>query len=616
MVTVGPGKSFVTSGNQQLQKWDADTGELLATKPIGRSFESVSTAKGGARAAFANRGIIALVDLKTLTLERKLDLFKVRNWSEREGIKDVAFLDDGKLLVGACSKDRAQILRVVDLQGKLVSNFEIPAECAGPLAVSGDRIAVVSDESVRVLSLATKEVLVAIHGKAGSIVRGVAFSPSGAQLAFGVDRSGGDDEVTVVDVASGVVVQTFGPFDFGRDGPLSDLQFSEDGTAVAVASAYSVRIFDAATGLERARFEPKLGGSANALVLGSLATLDGKLAVPLRGPDVLARLDWKTATQFAPKDLGRHDHPIAWSGFGTDGAIVTSADSTIRTWDAAGVPRATFEAQTSSPIVVTKQGVLLSLGRPAAGGSCTLREHDATTLAPRWERPWDADAQAFPCDSETFRLSRDETVAYVRAGRRLFAFDRTKNEPLTAITLTGKGRPIASDDGFAALSDGTIATFEGDHWDVRDGRTLALLRRIELKHKRVTASPTALVGVVDPDRYATKSVEKLVIVSLSDGRELHLVAPPDDMRFTEAVAFSPDGTKLYVGVRDDKRSGVTAIGVETGTILGTLGDLHQSQQAAATSLTVNVDGTRLIEGNADQTALVLDTNVLLASRRP
>jgi hypothetical protein len=64
---------------------------------------------------------------------------------------------------------------------------------------------------------------------------------------------------------------------------------------------------------------------------------------------------------------------------------------------------------------------------------------------------------------------------------------------------------------------------------------------------------------------------------------------------------------LYVGVTSDGRSGVAAITVKGGKHLAVLDKLHEQAHPMSRFLSLSPDGKRLLEGNQDQTGLVLDT---------
>lgn len=121
-------------------------------------------------------------------------------------------------------------------------------------------------------------------------------------------------------------------------------------------------------------------------------------------------------------------------------------------------------------------------------------------------------------------------------------------------------------------------------------------------------------GEAARDRTA-RSLGRDLFVSLRDGGELRFVPPPTGLRFTEGRAFSPDGTKLFVGV-EDARSGVVAVEMASGTVVGTLAHLHRGEHAATHWLTVSADGERLLEGNLDQSVLLLDATFSGGRRAP
>jgi hypothetical protein len=191
-------------------------------------------------------------------------------------------------------------------------------------------------------------------------------------------------------------------------------------------------------------------------------------------------------------------------------------------------------------------------------------------------------------------MSSDGSIAYLHFRERLVAFDVTAKKALADVTL----RPRVA--RLSVLSDGTVGSLEDDKWVVRDGRTLAKRRTLDTYYDRIAASPKAMIG-------AAATEGKLVLLSLTDGKELSKADPPAGMTFWQAVTFSPDGSLVYAGVRGDDRSGVVAISPKTGKVVATLDGLHERAHPMPAFLAISPDGTRLLEGNHDQTGLVIDT---------
>lgn len=606
VVAAGPDDTFVSAASYYvgLQKWDAKTGALLATEPLPKESYTnvVATTKDRKLGAFASHTDIILVDLATLKTRRVIEIFR---GDRGDRIEDVAFLDDGNLVVGACSKDASEALRVFDQQGRQVSTFEVPRPkesyseaCGGPIAVANGLLAVGINDKAQLISLKSKEVLATFE--AGVSVETVAFSPDGSRVLIG----GYADAVNAFDVKSKKAVASYGFFSYDEDRQVMGAYFSPDGKSVAVSASTGVRIYDAATGLERARIGGGVDGAVN--MRHSMATIDNTLAFPMGGPDLIGRFDWTTGAQLAPHDLGRHDKEVVFGAFGSDGSVFTSSrDGTIRKWNAAtGAPIATFtEYYFEAPIGVAKDGTLVSIGAMTRDGggyprpSCAVRLHDPATLAVRERVGLDEPAAPNACAATDLQMSADGTIAYLRFHGRLVAFDVDAKKKLAEVPIKARGASVS------VLSDGTVGLAEEEKWVVRDGRTLAKKRTIDVFYERIAASPTALVGAVSTE-------SKLLLVSLTAGKEIASADAPKDMTFWNAVTFSPDGSLVYAGIRGDNRSGVAAISAKTGKVVAVLDRLHDRAHPMPYFLTRSPDGKRLLEGNQDETGLVIDATKL------
>lgn len=607
VVVAGPDDTFVSAAGYYvgLQKWNARTGALIATEPLPKeSYTDVAAStKDRKLGAFASHTDVILIDLATLKSRRILEIF-------REGgvnrIADVAFLDDGNLVVAACSKDPSEALRVFDQRGRQVGTFDVPRPkeshneaCAGPIAISGGLMAVGVNDKAQLISLKNKEVLGTFAAGVG--VEAVAFSPDGSRVLFG----GYADAVNAFDTKTRKAVRSYGFFSDDKDRKVEGIAFSPDGKHVAI-SASGVRIYDAATGLERLR----LGGVDGAVNMRhSMATLGDVLAFPMRAPDLIGRFDWTTGAQLTPHDLGRHDKELLFGAFGADGSVYTSSrDGSIRKWDASsGAPVATFVAgYADQPIAVAKDGALLSIGatvRDPAGyprPTCALRLHDPSTLSVRQHIALGDPADPDDCVAADLQVSPDGGIAYLRFDRRLVAFDLATKKKLAEVLL-----PLHAGNATAVFSDGSVGVSEVEGWSVRDPRTLAKRRKLDLDFNQLVTSPTAMVAAA----LRTESGAQLVLVSLADGKEIAKADAPKGAAFSRAMTFSPDGSILYAGIRGDGRSGVVAIAAKTGKVVGTLDKLHEGTHPSPTPtlLAPSPDGKRLLEGNQDQTGLVLDT---------
>jgi WD40 repeat protein len=605
VVVAAADATFVSAASYYvgLQKWDPKTGALLATKPLKHEsyFNVAATTADQKLGAFAEYKQIALVDLVTLETKRVIEVFEERSAAR---IHDVAFLDDGKLVVAACSKDASEALRIFDQQGSLVRSFSVPRPkesyeeaCAGPIAIAKRRMIVGINRDAQLMSIDAGDVQGTFE--AGVAVEAVAFSPDGSRFLVG----GYGDAGNAFDTKTRKAVRSYGFF-AQSDGEVRGVAFSPDGASVAVSASSGVRVYESATGLELARLG-QVHGAVNAQ--HALATIGNILAFPMGGPDLIGRFDWTTGEQLTPHDLGRHDKELTEGVLTADGAAITaSRDGTIRRWDAVtGAPVATLShAFQQAPIALAKDGALLSLtaskrdetGYPRP--RCAITVHDPATLAVREELVLREPKSREDCFPSRLLLSPDGTIAYARFRTRLIAAELATKKVLADVEL-----PDYFGGAVAILSDGSVAARDEGRWSIRDARTLAKQRATDLIFESLVASPKGFVAA----SLARESESQLVLVSLESGKELARVEAPKGLRFTSAMTFSSDGGLLYVGVTSDGRSGVAAITVKGGKHLAVLDKLHEQAHPMSRFLSLSPDGKRLLEGNQDQTGLVLDT---------
>ena len=117
---------------------------------------------------------------------------------------------------------------------------------------------------------------------------------------------------------------------FGKGGLTGNIQYSQDGTRLAVASYIGVWLYDTETYQEIAL----LAGHASA-VLSLAFSPDGKTLASGSHEDTV--LLWDVATGKRKRTLTGHTSPIFSLAFSPDGKTLASGsiDRTIRLWDAA-----------------------------------------------------------------------------------------------------------------------------------------------------------------------------------------------------------------------------------------------------------------------------------------
>lgn len=592
--------TFVSGANYYagLQKWDAASGALLASLPMPEATFNLATASADRKlGAFANYTTVTLVDLGTLKTVRSFEVF-----SESSGrVKGLAFLDDGTLLVGGCTKEPSLALRVFDRAGSVQRSLSVPRPkqsydeaCAGPLVAHAGWIGAAINDKARLIPQKSGESRGELE--AGASVQALALSSDGSR--FYVGAYGG--VVNAFDTQTLKAVRSFGFFSYDSDRAIQGLALSPDGSTLAV-SASKVRLYDVRTGLERMRLEARAEGGF--LMGHSFASQGDALAFPLHSPALVGRFDWKTGVQRGPHDLGRHDDVVEHVLVAQGGTLVSSSrDGTLRAWRPDGSPVATQRSVGgSASIALGASGTLLATGvasRSVAGSDsplCAVTVHDASTLALR-DTIELGDGEDSDCWASDLVTSAGGSVAYAVFDKRLVAFDPATKSVLAKIPAEGRRSALV------ALSDGTLALRREGRWEVRDGSSLASRRVLDLPEAPFAAARGAMVGA------QRVSDEQLAMLDLRTGKTTRTVDAPKGTRFSfdGAVALSPDGQLAYAGTVGDGVSGLVAFSVATGKLLGSLERLHDLGHPRPVSLDLSPDGATLIEGNSDGTALVID----------
>lgn len=579
-----------------LQRWNADTGALLATAPpVGElSFNVATTSADRKIGAFADWSSVALVDLTTLKLIKRFEVFDDSNGR----IKGLAFLDDGKLLVGGCSKNPARALRVFDSSGSEQRSISVPAPkesyeeaCAGPLVARAGWIGAVVNGKGRLIPQKGSAMKGEIES--GVAAEAVALSADGSRFFVG----GYGSAVNAFDTKTLKPVRSYGYFAYDSDREVRGLALSPDESTLAV-SASTVRLYDVATGLERARLD---GGTGRATDFASQGEL---LAFPLAHPAMLGRFDWKTGAQRGPHDLGRHDDSIDFVHVASNGTLVSSSrDGSIRAWRPDGTPVATVSTFVApGPSTLAGGTTLLALlGTEWVGGtigkpSCSVTLFDAATLARREVVELVPNEEPDACFASAVATSPAGDVAYALFSKRLVAFEPATKKVLASETIDGRNGALV------ALSDGTIALRQAGRWELRKAATLAKLRALDLPEATFVAAAEAMVGV------QRVSDEELALIDLKTGTTSQSVRAPKGTRFSYGnVAITRDGRTAYAGTTNDTSSGLVAIAIKSGKIVGSLEALHDLGHPTSSSLSLSADGKTLVEGNTDGTALVIDT---------
>ncbi len=322
-----------TSSDATARIWDAGSGAHVLTVQGKVGFTAVTYSPDGTRVATSGKdGFARVWDVATgrelLTLAGHVG----------EAL-NVAFMPGGDRLLTSGLDDTTRLWDVSVAGGR--DWITVPGVAEAILtgvtfSPNGSRFAAPAEpEGVTVWDTATGDEVITLEGH-GAKLTTVTFSPDGTRLAGGSDNT---MSPPVWDVETGELLFTLrGHVDSTRG-----VTFSPDGARLVTGSwDTTVRVWDAATGEERARLQAGEGVGVAAfspdgryIVAGEY---DGDVAV------------WDAATLKEVRTLSGHTGEVVGLAFGPDGMFVTgSDDGTAKVWDfESGEERATFLGHSAS----------------------------------------------------------------------------------------------------------------------------------------------------------------------------------------------------------------------------------------------------------------------------
>jgi RNA polymerase sigma factor (sigma-70 family) len=503
---------------------------------------------------------------------------------QQESVIDLAFSADSKILaVNYCDLVAPRLFQVDPWKDLAGLRPERPGGLfAGPrlelLAFSPDKktLAVTTEASGTILLLDAANGKELRQIQAHRVGKGIhdheritalVFSPDGRTLA----SAASDKTIRLWEVATGKQRRTFPADSYS----LGSLAFTPDGQKLAWASSAGlIRIWDLRTGRAVQDHEGHQG-----VVTGVALTRDGKTLITA-GADAAIRL-WETASGKELRRFEGHQGPIASIHLSGDGkmlASVSPADKTVRVWElSSGQELRRFRATTTYCDVAWLP--------------------DSRTLV---IRRYLGDSAVYFCDAFTGKETRKIDNVDPRAGM---------NYPANVEGVHQGGVLAVSPDGRMLFTSVNFSGGSAHLWDTATGKELPNLWPDPHKQIMVWSavfSPDSK-ALISASRYPS-TIQVWDIASRKnrlqfgshvklkdDFGEEHDV--PTYLAITQ-MALSPNGRTLATAGWDQT---IHLWDVATGKERRLKG-----HRGTVTSLAWSADGSRLVSGSNDGTALVWD----------